>query len=75
MTTQMRILDAGLGVEDDKTLLFGMSTLNTSSLAFWLSFSEYLLTPGVTLKCKTKKVYSGFYRRTNKHKANQVWLC
>jgi hypothetical protein len=27
---------------------------------------------GVTLKCKTKKVYSGFYRRTNKHNANQI---
>ena len=26
---------------------------------------------GVTLKCKTRKVYSGFYRRTNKQNANQ----
>jgi hypothetical protein len=27
---------------------------------------------GVTLKCKTGKVYSGFYRRTNKQNANQI---
>ena len=27
---------------------------------------------GVTLKCKTGKFYSGFYRRTNKQNANQT---
>ena len=27
---------------------------------------------GVTLKCKPGKVYSGFCRRTNKHKSNQI---
>ena len=30
---------------------------------------------GVTLKCKTGKVYSGFYRRTNKQNANHLFSC
>jgi hypothetical protein len=39
----------------------------------WLKLDEYSGVQGtLTLKCKTGKFYSGFYRRTNKQNANQT---